>query len=139
MKLNEYEILGASRPYHFTAPNSQVATVAMMFLGEGRYGFRNLKDAEDNLPIFRIAGSHDDWCKKRFGMAMSELVSKVSRTKELVTAMHRALESVTLGLPGDSGIDRPPEYRDLEIQAKEKAEKIAREITRAVVKNQRRQ
>ena len=137
MKLNEYKIVGAPDPYHFRAPNNAVATVAMLYLGEGQYGHQNLKNSEDNLPMFRIAGSINDWCERVHGMNAQALINKVSTHTDSVTALYQALESITLGMPGDSGLVEPPAYRNLERQGKIKAEKIAVVLSKSMKRTRR--
>ena len=134
---HEYQITGDTRPYHFTAPNPAVATVLVLMIGDGRLGWQDLRWPEHELPVFRIPQMRDHWAKQNFDMPLKDVLKKVSTNAELVTALHRSLESVTLGLPGDSGIDQPQEYRDLRIKAQQVAAKLKQSIRKGIRRSTR--
>lgn len=136
-KLSEFEITGDSKAYHFTAPNPAVATAVVMMMGDGQLGWRDLKHPENELPVFRVPEMRGHWCNQKFGMSMNELMRKVGKSAELVSALFRALQSVELGLPGDTGVVEPQDYRDLRIRAQDIAKRVAQSIHTSVKRNGR--
>lgn len=136
-KLTEFEITGDTRPYHFTAPNPAVATAMVLMLGDGQLGWRDLRHKDHELPVYRVQEMREYWCKSKFGMSVDDLMKKVGTSAPLVMALFRAFGSIELGLPGDTGLSEPQDYRDLRKRGEVLAEKIKASIGRSVKKRGR--
>jgi hypothetical protein len=93
-----FEFINPSDPYHFEAPDLEIATVVTFILGEGR-GAAHQVDAEDEdkqlkVPIFLFGGA-EKWVQEQFGKPLEEFFEDVkkNRRQELI----QSLESVTIG------------------------------------------
>ena len=90
----KFEIINPSDPYTMTAPDLEVAAVAVIFLGNGKYPLEGLDDAAgQGVPAF-LFGGHDEWFASKFGMSFQDTAEHVlwHRNEELATT----LDSVTL-------------------------------------------
>lgn len=135
--MKEFEITGDTRPYHFPAPNPAVATVLVLMLGNGKYGWRDLRHSENEFPVARIKMTRTYWCKDKFGMTDEDLLRKVSTTPELLAALWRALQSIALGLPGAPERVEPQDYRDLRIKGRLLAEQIQNRVNKGILRQAR--
>jgi len=122
MNTDLYEITGGRQPYYMRATNDAVAFVAVLLVGGGTCGFRHLRRKGITMPIWEIPESMDLWVKDVFGMSRSQLEKRVA--SHHVEELHSALESIRLGLPGDTNVPRPKERWDLEAIAKKRAEAV---------------
>jgi len=99
----KFEIINPSDPYTMTAPDLEVASVAVCFLGDGKYMLEGLDDAAGHgVPAF-LFGGHDEWFSSKFGMSFSETAEHVMnhRSDDLAAA----LDSVTLRLARASSLN----------------------------------
>jgi len=91
----QFEIINPSDPYTMTAPDLEVAAVAVSLLGDGKYPLKGLgDDAGQDVPPF-LFGGHDEWFASKFGMNYEATAEHVlnHRAGELA----ESLDSVTLG------------------------------------------
>ena len=84
-----YELVNPSDHYEFTASSHEVACVAAVMLGEGRYGLKALDgDSAPGMPIFLFGGGQE-WFLRTFNREVQVVLKEVDRT-----ALADALESV---------------------------------------------
>jgi hypothetical protein len=91
----KFEIINPSDPYTMTAPDLEVAAVAVSLLGDGKYPLKGVGgDAGQDVPPF-LFGGHDEWFASKFGMNYEATAEHVlnHRAGELA----ETLDSVTLG------------------------------------------
>ena len=89
-----FEIINPSDKYTMTAPDLEVAAVAVSFLGEGTYKLKGIgEDAGQDVPFF-LFGEHDEWFVSQFGRDAEATAKHLinHRSDELA----QALDSVTL-------------------------------------------
>lgn len=127
-KITLYKITEARAPYWMKAPNLAVAAVAVLMIGNGRFGVKEL-GGQQEMPVFKIDGMVDIWSENTFGHKIDEVVAKVSA--QWTIELRHALESIKLGEPGDSNFTRPGDGWDLE----EDAQRLCGKIDRALVEN----
>lgn len=88
-----YEIINPSDEVHIEAADQMVACVAILFLGEGKYGLQN-EHGESILPLF-FFGGHEGWLAQRGVPDLPEyLVTNVD-------AIADVLDTATLGSARD--------------------------------------
>lgn len=90
----KFEIINPSDPYMMTAPDLQIAAVAVCLLGDGKYPLSGIDEDEGNdVPAF-LFGGHDEWFTEKFGSNFHETAERTitGRNDDLVSA----LESVQL-------------------------------------------
>lgn len=85
-----YEIINPSDKYTLETDNFELACLATILLGKGRYA---LTDESDNeaMPIFMFGG-HEAWFQEKFGKSLED-ISNETDDLELATV----LRSVLLG------------------------------------------
>lgn len=106
-----FNIVNPSDPYTIEAPSLDVAAVASILLGQGRYPFDSL-DGGENVPLFMFGGA-DKWTKTHFDETLMELSNRVMDTK--LSEVVECLDSVLYGNEQDrvsffaetNGMDRP--------------------------------
>ena len=99
----QFEIINPSDPYTMTAPDLEVAAVAVSLLGDGKYLLKGLgDDAGQDVPTF-LFGGHDEWFVSKFGMNYEDTAEHVlnHRAGELA----ESFDSVTLGREQRSSIN----------------------------------
>jgi hypothetical protein len=89
-----YEITNPSDPYTLAAPDFRSACVAVVVLGEGNYGLREV-NGERTMPLF-LFGGHDEWFQKQFGMNVADALQATPR--ETIVDV---LQSVIIGNKDD--------------------------------------
>lgn len=129
MKL--WKIDGHRHPYWMKAPNLAVAAVAVLMMGNGKYGCK-LIGGKEEMPRFLIEGSLEAWCESTFRMDLDQLQARVAQGH--VIDLAKALGSVRIGEPGDSGFVRPEDGSDLEEDAARLAESVERALMRSLSK-----
>jgi hypothetical protein len=97
-----FEFINPSDPYHFEAPDLEIATVVTFILGEGKgaadqVGIENEEERLE-VPMF-LFGGELDWIQATFHKPMDEFLDdvKTNRRQELI----KSLESVTIGSLND--------------------------------------
>jgi hypothetical protein len=88
-----FKIVNMADPYTVEAPSLDVAAVAAVLLGQGRYKFESL-DGGENVPFFAFGGA-DDWCMDHFKESLMELSNRVMDTK--MSEVADCLDSVLYG------------------------------------------
>ena len=88
-----FKIVNPSDPYTIEAPSLDVATVAAVLLGQGKYPFESLDGGKD-IPHF-LFGKIDLWCQENFNENLMELSNRVMDTK--LSEVADCLDSVLYG------------------------------------------
>jgi hypothetical protein len=78
-KMLLFKIVNPSDPYTIEASSLDVATVAAILLGQGKYPFESLDGGQD-VPHF-LFGKVDVWAKEHFNETVMELSNRVMDTK----------------------------------------------------------
>jgi hypothetical protein len=92
-----FEFINPSDPYHFEAPDLEIAAMVTFILGEGKGAAHQVECDEEKrleVPIF-LFGGLDKWVQDKFGKSVEDFITyvKKDRQQELITS----LESVTIG------------------------------------------
>lgn len=94
-----FEFINPSDPYHFEAPDLEIAAVVTFILGQGRGAAHEidvLKDESEllEIPIFLFGGA-DKWVQEQFGKTVDQFFEDVKneRRQDLI----HSLETVTIG------------------------------------------
>lgn len=127
--MKEWVITGHVAAYHFRAPNLAVAAVAVLLAWRGKYGVQQIGDPSQSLPVLRHRSQADAWAQNRFGMTMRQVDSRVAQ--EHAVDLVNALESVTLGMPGDGKLLVRP-HIDLEPKARRLAWTVKEQLIKRV-------
>lgn len=90
----QFEIINPSAPYTMSAPDLEVAAVALSFLSEGQYQLKGIGDnIGQDVPAFLIGG-HDKWFLAKFGASFQDTAERVLNHRNAELA--ETLNSVTL-------------------------------------------
>lgn len=88
-----YSIVNPSDPYTIEASSLDVAAMAAILIGQGRYGLKSLDDSE-SMPILAFGGA-EEWFQKNFRESIMETQNRVMDTKMAEVA--NCLDSVLYG------------------------------------------
>ena len=93
-----FEFINPSDPYHYEAPDLEVAAAVCVVLGNGKGGARCITDEHISVPIF-LFSDPDVWYQKKFGCTLGESFGRLKkdRMQELIASF----QSVTIGDIGD--------------------------------------
>lgn len=101
-----FEFINPSDPYHFEAPDLEIAAVVTFILGKGKGAAHEIDAAKDEselleVPIFLFGGA-EKWIQEQFGKPVDKFFEyvKKDRRQDLITS----LESVTIGSFEDYGV-----------------------------------
>lgn len=103
-----FEIINPSDPYTLEANDFEVASVAVVLLGQGAYGMKQLDgDKSLEIPIMMFGGA-DQWFTDNFGDNAETVIGRVVNEKCLQLA--DILDSVRIG--GLEDREKGEDYRD---------------------------
>jgi len=88
-----FNLVNPSDPYTIEAPSLDIATLAALLLGQGKYPLTSL-DGGENVPHFLFGGT-DAWCKEHFGENLMELSNRLMDTK--LAEVADCLDSILYG------------------------------------------
>ena len=93
-----YELVNPSDRYYLTAPTKEIACVAAIILGEGRYGLKDEITGETVLPVLLLASAKqiDEWSVAAFGAPLDTVLKRGN-----LPAVADAMQSVADSLPED--------------------------------------
>lgn len=90
-----FEIINPSDPYTLESDDLEIASVAVVVLGRGQYGMRQIDgDKKFEMPIF-LFGGEDEWFKENFGDNAEVVIGRCFEGKKEQLAA--ALDSVRIG------------------------------------------
>lgn len=87
----KYEITNPSDPVFMQAPDLEIAAIAVVLLGEGKYGAEATDGVSPSVPIFLLGGA-DEWFTETLGRSIVDTIGSVKATR--MDALAAALESV---------------------------------------------
>jgi hypothetical protein len=88
-----YTIVNPSDPYTVEAESLDVAAMACILMGQGKFAFKSLEGGEE-VPVFFLGGS-DKWCQKNFQESTMELCDRVMDIK--MSEVADCLDSILYG------------------------------------------
>ncbi len=91
-----YEIVNPSDPYTIEAKTLDVAFVACVFLGSGRYAFAPLEEGVKYIPMFMFGGS-EKWCREHFSESLESVVDRVTTDPAKRAELAECFESCLIG------------------------------------------
>ena len=86
----KYEISNPSDPVFMEAPDLEIAAIAVILLGGGKYGAEPVDGASPCVPIFMFGGA-DEWFTETFGSTIVDTLSRVKAAR--MDALADALQS----------------------------------------------
>lgn len=118
--MKHYKIVTPSDRVIVTSDDELVAAIAVLFLGEGRYGLRRVDDDESVLPIFLFGGA-EEWLKERgiddIGTYLREHATQIAVVLESAfygsASELRALDAALAGQPDDAAAKARRTYNDM--------------------------